>query len=130
MCQSEKNKIAIKVFGMKNAQGISTIPEIVEIREVSKRNTKTVSELILGSDFNTRDGVKPSPFTKVHQEGEAMVFEGMIAEDMDRTVTDLGKKFNEWLEEKSICFGSAKEWRRLTVKIMGTNVDHYQEMTL
>ena len=114
MGQSTKKKIAVKMFEMKNAQGISTGLEIVEIRGIRGRNTKTASELILGSEFNTRDGVKPSSFTKVHQEGEAIILKGMIAEDMDRT--DLGKKFNERLEEKVIYFGSAKEWRRLPVK--------------
>ena len=81
----------------------------MEIRGTLKRNTKTVSELILGSEFKTRDGVKSSPFTKVHREGEAIILAGMIAEYMDQTATDLGKRPNEWLEEKGIYFGPAEE---------------------
>ena len=43
-----KNRTAIKIFGIENAQGISTIQEEAAIRGIRKKNTKTVSELILG----------------------------------------------------------------------------------
>ena len=59
-----KNKISITMYGMANNHGISNIPEVVEARGTRKRNTKTVSELILESEYKTRDGLKPSPFTK------------------------------------------------------------------
>ena len=88
------------MYGMANAQEISTIPEVVEIRHTRKRNTKTVSKRILGSEFNTPDGLKPSPFTKVHQEGDALTLEGTNAEAMNGAATDLDKKFNEWLKKK------------------------------
>jgi hypothetical protein len=59
------------------------------------KHTRNTSELILGSDCNTRDRLKPSTLNKAHQEGKAMVLEGMSAEAMDQAATDLGNKFDE-----------------------------------
>ena len=73
-----------------------------------KRNTKTVSKLIPESEYKTRNGLKPNPFTKVHQEREMVILEGMSAEAMDGAATDLGKKFKEWLEEQMFSLENPK----------------------
>jgi hypothetical protein len=117
------------MYGILDAQGLSNISEVVEATGTYQNNTKTVGKLILKSEYKVGNPLEPSPFTKVHQEGTKIVLERTREETMDGAVTDLGIKFKEWLEETEVLFGTAKEVRRVPVKIMGTNVDHYQGMS-
>ena len=90
---------------------------------------KTVGKHLLKYEYKVGNALEQSPFTKVHQEGEKVVLEGIRAEAMDGAATNLGIKFKEWSEETEVFFGKAKEIRRVPVEIMGTDVGHYQGMS-
>ena len=115
------------MYGMANTQEMCKILEVVEIRGTCE-STKTVSELILELEYKTRNRLKPSPFTKVHQEGIMVFLEGAKAHAIDGAAIDLCAKFKEW-SEIEVFFGKTKEVRRSPVEMVGEDIDHYQGMT-
>ena len=64
------------MYGMLYTQGISNIPEVVEVRGTHKKNTKTVGKLILESEYKIANALEPILFIKAHQEGDKVVLEG------------------------------------------------------
>ena len=124
---SEKKSVTA-IYGMLDAQGLSNIPEVVETRGTSQKNIKTVGKLILKSEYKVGNTIELNPFTRVHQEGTKVVLEGIRAEAMYGSATNLGTKFREWWGETEVFLRKVKEARRSPVKIVGTNVDHYQGM--